>query len=175
MDVFEELANKILAAEKELPTYAKNSLQQNEDEIMRLQREQLFSGKRADGQDIRPYYSEDLQSNGGFFKTPQSAKNYTLWKANMSYPSSAPRQMDAPNLYINEGSGAGRFHKELGVEFTSDSMIIKGTTPYADKIVDKYGLDTFGLSDESFIKLYPDLLDLILLQLKTYFNGTDTN
>ena len=36
------------------------ALMDQREEIIRLQREQLFEGKDSDGNDMRPYYSEDL-------------------------------------------------------------------------------------------------------------------
>ena len=110
------------------------------EDIMELQKQQLFAGLASNGQDIRPYYSEDLKP-GGFFRSVESAKRYSVWKeTGISYPYSAQRNPDAPNLYIN-----GRFHEELGVQFDVDVVSVVGMTGYASRIVEKYGLSTFGL------------------------------
>lgn len=109
-------------------------------DILELQKRQLFEGKAASGEDIRPYYSEDLQP-GGYFRSAETAKRYSVWKEKgISYPYSAKRNPDAPNLYIN-----GRFHSELDVQFDADSVGIVGTTGYAQGIMAKYGINTFGL------------------------------
>ena len=111
----------------------------HERDIMELQQIQLLEGKAANGEDIRPYYSEDLKPSGWFHST-QTAANYSAWKQDLDYPYSVERNPDAPNLYIN-----GKFHSELGVEFGTDSVGIIPTTPYAMGIVMKYGINTFGL------------------------------
>ena len=110
------------------------------DDIMELQKIQLFQGLASDGNEIRPYYSEDLKP-GGYFHSVESAKRYSAWKeTGIAYPYSVQRNPDAPNLYIN-----GRFHSELDVEFDPDMVVVIPTTGYAKKIVMKYGLQTFGL------------------------------
>lgn len=122
------------------------------DDILDLQRIQLFEGKASNGQDIRPYYSEDLKPNG-FFHSVQSAGRYAAWKLDgINYPYTArDRNPDAPNLFIN-----GRFHDELGVEFLSDSVGIIPTTPYATGIVAKYGINTFGLMMQYWAELFKE-------------------
>ena len=122
------------------------------DDILDLQREQLFEGKRPDGEDIRPFYSEDLKPSGYFYSV-ESAGRYAAWKqSGISYPYSARgRNPDAPNLYIN-----GRFHDELGVEFTADTVGVVATTNYATTIMAKYGMDTFGLSATNWSVIFED-------------------
>lgn len=118
----------------------RNAIVRHPDDILELQLQQLFSGLASSGKEIRPYYSEDLKPSG-FFYSVESAGRYADWKLNgISYPYEANRNPDAPNLYIN-----GRFHDELGVQFTADTVGVVPTTPYAAKIVAKYGINTFGL------------------------------
>ena len=118
------------------------------DDIMELQREQLMEGKASSGDDIRPYYSEDLKP-GGHFYSVESAKRYADWKLDIT--PSRSRNPDAPNLYIN-----GKFHDELGVDFGADEMVIRGMTGYADGIVAKYGLSTFGLTAENWNTIWTE-------------------
>lgn len=140
------------------------------EDILDLQREQLFEGKASSGDDIRPFYSEDLKPTGYFYSV-ESAGRYAAWKANgINYPYSAQnRNPDAPNLYIN-----GRFHDELGVEFGTDTVGIIGTTPYAKGIVAKYGIRTFGLMPVRWSEIftqrggYQELMNYIKLKLYAY-------
>ena len=142
----------------------RDAIEPYEDTILRLQQEQLLSGKRSDGEDIRPYYSEDLKP-GGYFKTRDSAARYAAWKTTLSYPYEANRNADAPNLYIN-----GKFHSELGVVFGSDAVTIAGTTPYAAGIVAKYGIDTFGLSEQSWAAVFEmGAFDNLLTNIRNIF------
>lgn len=115
-------------------------LRQHEEDIMEQQHIQLLEGKASDGNDLRPYYTEDLQPHG-YFKSQQSASAYMAWKETLNYPYSVERNSDAPNLYIN-----GRFYSEMEVKFEADSMMIAPSSGYAAQIMAKYGLHNFGLS-----------------------------
>ena len=116
-------------------------LLKHEKDIMEQQHIQLLEGKGSDGNDLRPYYTEDLKPQG-FFKTQQAASNYMAWKETLNYPYKAERgNSDAPNLYIN-----GRFYNEMEVRFDADSIMIAPSTPYAAQIMAKYGIQRFGLS-----------------------------
>ncbi len=159
------LIDRMGSLQGQMNAFARASLEERRDDVLALQREQLFSGTDRNGQDIRPYYSEDLKSRGGYFNTPQAAQRYAQWKAGMTYPSGAARNADAPNLYIN-----GRFHSEIGVEFSDDSMLIKGDTAYAVQIIGKYEA-AFGLSETSMGKLKPLLTEKIVELMKSYIYG----
>ena len=143
----------------------RNVVTRHGDDIMEMQLQQLFSGKASSGEDIRPFYSEDLQP-GGYFKSADSAKRYSGWKQTLNYPMQANRNPDAPNLYVN-----GKFHSELGVNFGSDAVSVGGKTSYADNIVAKYGIGTFGLTDDNWDNVfwerggYDELLQEVKKQL----------
>jgi len=127
----------------------RNVVIQHPDEILDLQRQQLFEGKASNGEDIRPFYSEDLKPSG-YFHSVESAGRYAAWKeSGINYPYRANRNPDAPNLYIN-----GRFHDELGVQFDADTVGIVPTTPYAAGIVAKYGINTFGLMMANWMVIF---------------------
>lgn len=160
------LSEKLNTLQGQLNVFARASMEERSDEILELQKEQLFAGKASDGENIRPYYSEDLKANGGFFKTPQSAQRYADWKASLSYPYSVQRNLDAPNLYIN-----GRFHSELGLEFTDEYMRVKGDTAYAEGIIAKYGEQTFGLSEESMAKIEEELNESITNKIREWIES----
>lgn len=138
---------------------------QHPDDILDLQRQQLFEGKRSDGEDIRPFYSEDLKPNG-YFHSVETAGRYAGWKqSGINYPYKANnRNPDAPNLYIN-----GRFHDELGVQFGSDSVGVVPTTPYAAGIVAKYGINTFGLMMSNWVAVFVErgAYDELMNRIKT--------
>lgn len=115
-----------------------------------MQRRQLFAGKASSGDDIHPFYSEDLKP-AGYFNSRESAARYVAWKDEFVHVpvTVAGRNPDAPNLYIN-----GRFHDELAARFTSEGVEIYATSAYSRQIVDKYGRETFGLSAESWAQLF---------------------
>lgn len=119
-------------------------------DIVDLQRTQLLMGKGSDGQDLHPFYSEDVKPQG-WFRSRRSAENYRAWKQDLSYPKNVKRNPDAPNLYIT-----GVFHNDLNVRFDADSMAIVPDTAYAAKIMAKYGYGIFGLSPESWQTVWQD-------------------
>ena len=121
------------------------------DDILELQKIQLFEGKAGNGEDIRPYYSEDLKPSGYFYSV-ESAGRYAAWKTDgIKYPYSANRNPDAPNLYIN-----GKFQSELAVQFNPDTLEIIGTTEFAKGIMSKYGISTFGLMESKWMVIFAD-------------------
>lgn len=112
------------------------------DDILTLQKEQLAEGQSASGEDLRPYYSEDLKTNGGYFHSGATAANYAAWKQSISNPyGGGNRKPDAPNLYIT-----GKFYDEIGVQFGADAAVIVPLTPFASQVMAKYGRDSFGLT-----------------------------
>ena len=127
----------------------RNVVIQHPDDILELQKLQLFQGLAADGQDIRPYYTEDLKPSGRFYSVV-TAKRYSAWKeSGITYPYSVQRNPDAPNLYVD-----GRFHNDLGVQFDAQTVGIVGTTGYSKEIIAKYGIETFGLMMANWMVIF---------------------
>lgn len=136
-------------------------LNDRREEIIASQREQLLEGKGSDGNDMRPYYSEDLKPDG-WFHSKESAMRYALWKkTGISYPVDVQRNTDAPNLYIN-----GKFHGEMEVRAGSTSVGVYPKTLYAATIMGKYGMNKFGLTSERWRKVLDDCKDRILQLMK---------
>lgn len=95
------------------------SLKLNDDLLVILNQKQLMEGKDSEGNDLRPYYSEDP-----YFKTPEAAQKYIAWKQKIT-PNSK-RNPDAPNLFIN-----GYFHGSIfpvigDKSFFNDSQVSLG-------------------------------------------------
>lgn len=152
-EILEDLRQRVVDVAEGLASgaLARDVVVRHESDIMELQRQQLFEGRASSGEDIRPYYSEDLKP-GGYFYSVESAGRYAAWKQDgVAYPYTANRNPDAPNLYVN-----GKFHSELGVEFGADYVLVRGMTSYADNIVNKYGLRTFGLMAENWSRLFAE-------------------
>ena len=170
MSILSDLRTKVQRINDGLQTgeIVRNSIVLHGKDILELQQIQLLQGLTSSGEDIRPYYSEDLKP-GGYFYSVQTAQNYADWKKNgINYPYSVSRNPDAPNLYIN-----GKFHDELGVQFLSDSVGVVGTTPYASAIVAKYGINTFGLMPTKWNSLFWDygLYGEIMEEIKVQLYG----
>lgn len=137
-------------------------LEGHKADILELQRIQLLEGKASDGEDLRPYYSEDMQP-GGYFKTAAQAQQYIAYKKTLSYPYQVQRNPDAPNLYIN-----GRFHSELDVRYAADSVAVVADTAFSRPIMAKYGVGKFGLSAEKWSEVFNGrgARDEILMKMK---------
>ena len=119
-------------------------LARHEKEIVEQQRIQLLEGKSSSGEDLHPFYSEDIKPKG-YFRTRESAQRYADWKGTLSYPYTVKRNPDAPNLYIT-----GVFHGDIGADFGMDAVAIVPDTAYAANIMAKYGMNVFGLSWEKW-------------------------
>lgn len=151
MGILQDLRGRIKAFEEGMESggLVRDVVSRHSEDIIDLQQMQLFQGLASDGKDIRPYYSEDLKPRG-YFHSVESAARYAAWKKDgIDYPYKAERNPDAPNLYIN-----GRFHSELGVQFTSDTVGVVPITPYAAGIVAKYGITTFGLTPYNWMVIF---------------------
>ena len=171
MGILNELRARVADVNDGLQTgeLVRDTIINHPDDILELQKQQLFSGLASNGQDIRPYYSEDLKPTG-YFYTTESAKRYAEWKmTGINYPYTADRNPDAPNLYIN-----GRFHDELGVQFDADTVGIVGTTDYAKGIVAKYGIGTFGLMMSNWMVVFIErgAYNELMNELRTRLYGT---
>lgn len=170
MGILNDLRMRVQGVNDGLETGAliRNVIVQHPDDILDLQRQQLFAGKTSTGEDIRPYYSEDLKPSG-YFHTVESAGRYAAWKKDgINYPYKANRNPDAPNLYIN-----GRFHDELGVQFAADTVAVVPTTLYSAGIVAKYGLITFGLMLANWMVIFVEkgAYNELMNELKTRLYG----
>ena len=77
-------------------------LREHSQDIMEQQHIQLLEGKGSDGNDLRPYYTEDVKPHG-YFKTQQTASNYMAWKETLSYPYSVTRIEECPSVLIECG------------------------------------------------------------------------
>lgn len=166
MGILEDLRLRVGAIETGLRTgeMIRDVVVRHPDDILELQRRQLFEGKASNGEDIRPYYSEDLKPSG-YFHSVESAGRYAAWKqSGINYPYSARRNPDAPNLYIN-----GKFHDELGVRFGTTNVGIVPTTPYASGIMAKYGINTFGLMMSNWLAIFTErnAYNELMLVIKT--------
>ena len=151
MGILDDLLARVRAVESGLEggSLVRDAVVNHGEDILELQQQQLFEGKASSGEDLRPYYSEDIKPRG-WFHSVESAGRYAAWKESaISYPYSAQRNPDAPNLYVD-----GKFHSEMGVEFSTDSVGIVPETNYARVIMEKYGLRSFGLMWQKWNELF---------------------
>lgn len=151
MGILDDLLTRVRTVESGLKggSLVRDAIVNHGEDILDLQRQQLFEGKASSGEDLRPYYSEDIKPRG-WFHSVESAGRYAAWKDSViSYPYSAQRNPDAPNLYVD-----GKFHSEIGVQFGTDAVEVIPETNYAKTIMTKYGLRSFGLMGQKWTELF---------------------
>lgn len=145
MNAIEKKIEALQAFKQSLEPRVEEIIAGRSDEYLDMQKEQLFAGQNSDGDDLRPYYSEDLRANGGYFKSPESARAYAEYKAGLSYPSSygaALRNPDAPNLFIN----GHLFHDGLVLVVGNGVIRVAHRSPEGQAIMQRYGEGNFGLN-----------------------------
>lgn len=118
----------------------------NKEKIVDLQKEQLLEGMGADGQYIRPFYSENP-----YFKSLGAAMRYAKWKQVISPNPKRPE--DVPNLFIN-----GYLHNSLFVDIQGQTVDIDSTVPFADEVFSVHK-NAIGL-DESNRKVFAETVTL---------------
>lgn len=181
--MFSKLLNTLSRLDADKLMFNAFNTQEAQERMLEEQRAQLLEGKASSGEDLRPYYSEDLKQNGGFFHSAESASRYASWKGGgkgkfkisyPTYPNATPmieRNPDAPNLFIT-----GVFHNDVGFRLYANGMEWFPKTPYASNIFVKYnGEETFGLTERrmEFVKdeiIVPSLIG----QIKKNINGENS-
>lgn len=167
--MFEELEDRFLEVESHIPEWTREILEENQEMLLELMRTNLFRGKGANDEDLRPYYSEDLKSlrPDGFFTSPVKAENYALHKIDMTYPVNVDRNPDAPNLYIS-----GKLHDSIGIVFDEDSFEFRPQSRYAEKIMQKYGMENFTINSEDWeLAKEMFLIPRLKEKIKEFING----
>lgn len=130
-------------------------VEENKDMLANLQREQMMEGRGADGEYIRPFYSEDP-----YFKTPEAAKLYAEWKQR-SFPN-PKRPLDVPNLYIN-----GYFHRSIFAKVSGQEFILTTNVELGDKVFDEHP-NAQGLNEEKRLHFAETItIPMISIKLKS--------
>lgn len=153
VDKLQEKADALRDFKDKKEIYISEILNSLRAELLDAQRRQLFQGQASSGENIRPLYSEDLKP-GGYFKSAESAARYASWKAAyVPYPNNEGFlcDIDVPNLFIT-----GKFHSELDVSVSPTIILFDGASSYANEIIAKYGLETFGLSWEHWHEFFEE-------------------
>lgn len=146
----DELINSKLAE------FIAETLISNLDELVELQKDQLYAGQNAIGNPLAPSYFNDP-----YFKSPITAAKYARFKDRLNQRSENPifkkKEFETPNLIIT-----GRLvYDTLVAEVSSNSLIIQARSPIISKLEAKY-IEPIGLNQTAwdwFAKeiLVPDL------------------
>lgn len=105
-----------------LPNLVREVIQESEQEIIDLNQVQLFSGENADGSDIEPEYTS-------LTKRIKRVKGQPFDRVTLR--------------------DTGSFYGKMKVKTAGEILEIDSTDPKRNKLVQKYGEEIFGLTDEN--------------------------
>lgn len=137
-----------------------DSIMATKTEFIDQNNEQLYDGKKRDGNDIHPNYLEDP-----FFKTQAQALGYAKWKWKIT--PSRLRNFYTPNLFIN-----GFYHSTREIIVEGDKIIFNSDASFSGSIEEKYGPLIDGLGGK-YLRLYIkiDLFPEFNKTIKTHIFG----
>lgn len=140
-------------------------VEQNTDEIVDLQRKQMLEGRGADGEYIRPFYSENP-----YFKSAAAAQRYAEWKQRIA--PNPLRPLDVPNLFIT-----GLFHDSLRAKVNGELFEIETDASFGQNVFDMHK-NAQGLDEDSRLEFaetitLPAIQEVLLAKtgLKITSNG----
>lgn len=154
-----EMMDRLLEVQRKIATLevaVAQSVSENRDVLLSLNRDQMLLGRNADGQLFTPDYLSDP-----YFKTQAQAKSYAAMKYRLesrhkarienalNYPDK-PR--DTPNLIVT-----GPFQDSMVIDVAADGFFIDSWYMDTPEIEQKYRNKVFGLaplSKEYFWKHY---------------------
>ena len=149
MGTIKQVKEKFERAYNALPRAIADKVMQTQDVLLDLNRDQLLSGRNADGETITPSYTQDP-----FFKSREQAERYlkikqgleSEHKGRMRFVQLCPEKgSDTPNLIVN-----GRlFHNYFFIKVTNEAYKIGSTGEAAADIESKYNNRVFGLAPKS--------------------------
>jgi hypothetical protein len=123
-----------------------------------LNREQLLSGRGADGE-LLPRYVDDP-----WFKSPESALRYQKWKSTIS-PGEKPA--DVMDFYID-----GTFHRTIKFRKDDEGITTISESQIVGSVQRKTSNQALGLNDKSIEKILPEFTEYVQdLLLKDLLKG----
>lgn len=124
----------------------------SEEDLLDLQREQMYDGKTNQGVDIRPSYLEDPYFEGDL----QRAQAYSDWKDDIT--PNPRRNPGTPNLFIN-----GFYYSSITVTVLPDTIVFKSRWAEGDDIERKFK-NIYGLGGNIKVIYLRDYISPVLKQ-----------
>ena len=112
------------------------AVNQTKEDLLSLNKTQMFDGKTKTGQDITPSYLDDP-----YFKSRESAQRYSDWKDSIT--PNPKRKKGTPNLFI-----VGTYHNSLEIKVGNGQIDTRSSFVKASSIEAKFGGDIYGLGGE---------------------------
>lgn len=136
--MIERLIERLENFKSSIPEIISEVVRENENDILTNVKDSLWDGKSGSGEDLMPFVQDP------FFKTQDQAIAYMNWK-NANFPN-PNRNPNSPNLFIN-----GYFYSTLEVDISGDQfMVVSKDNALGIDVIRKYGVNTFGITDEFF-------------------------
>lgn len=128
-------------------------VQDNKQQVLELNKDQLWAGENTEGMPIRPSYFEDP-----FFKTKQQARAYANWKQKIT--PNPNRHYGTPNLYIN-----GYYYRSLDMRVQGTEVVYTSTLIGGEDIDAQYqnirGLSPINMQRFINTKILPELIQAL--------------
>lgn len=137
-------------------------MQEDEELLLSLQKDQLYAGQDANGDGLRPTYQDDP-----YFKTRDAAQRYSDWKDRLEQRTHNPlfvkRPPGTPNLIIT----GGWFYNTLVADVGNGKLVIRSDSWLIGKLESKYGQYLLGLSSVALTYYVEEIL-FDRLQIKAH-------
>ena len=115
---------------------SERAVAQTKDQLLTINKRQLFDGKLRTGQDLSPTYLEDP-----YFKTPAAAQRYSDWKDRIT--PNPKRKKGVANLFID-----GTYHGSIEITVDGDIIHYGSTFAHADAIEAEFTENIYGVGGE---------------------------
>jgi len=125
-------------------------IMENKQQILEMNKDQLWAGENTEGMPIRPSYFEDP-----FFKTRQQARAYANWKQRIT--PNPKRALGTPNLFIN-----GYYYNSQDLQVQGTDVVYTSTLIGGEDIDVKYrnirGLTPINMQRLMNTRILPGLI-----------------
>jgi hypothetical protein len=145
MGTIKRVYEKFSAAYQAVPETISNTVEQTQDVLLNMNRDQMLQGRDADGNLFAPTYTNDP-----YFETPDQAARYSKMKYLLEVKHRSRMQgvglygekpTDVPNLIVT-----GPFQDGMFIRVTKEAYEIGSTYEDADDINAKYKNRAFGIA-----------------------------
>jgi hypothetical protein len=145
MGTVKQVYEKFSAAYRAIPETISNTVDQTQDVLLDINRDQMLQGRDADGNLLAPTYTNDP-----YFKTPEAAGRYSKMKYILEVVHRnrirnaelyGEKPTDVPNLIVT-----GPFQNNMFIRVTKSSYEIGSTYGDANDINSKYKNRVFGIA-----------------------------
>ena len=146
MPLIDKIQTQVSGLKEKLTEIISDSLKENEESIIKLNQNQLLSGKRADGSDNNPYSKDTIRRR---IKKGNPVKNNLI------------------TLYEY-----GDFYRSMLLKIDNKKFLITATDSKTESILkNDYGKKVLGLTKDSFSILFKEIRPKVKKKTILYLKG----